>query len=145
MHGDVERRQAVLEDPPNVALANVGERREVAVRERQAVVVLPQVQWRTKAWRQAFDETELAAIRALPHGRWLEFHSHRVPVPALHFVYPVLAIRLARFDHQLFVGAQELPVEKIGDPAAVDGQQLGPALHAKRGGNAAPLDTRDPY
>jgi hypothetical protein len=49
---DVQGRKAVLEDPRDVALLHVGERREVAVGEGEAVVVVADVQRLPQPLRQ---------------------------------------------------------------------------------------------
>src|SRR4051794_30717702 len=77
MDRDVERRQAILEDSRDVAVLHVGERREVAVREGQPVVVVANVERLAQAGRQALDEAELAAVGAAPNRRRLELDAKR--------------------------------------------------------------------
>src|SRR4051812_23536659 len=72
VHGDVEGRQAILEDARDVALFHVRQRREVAVGERQPVVVVANVQRLPEALGESFDEAELAAVSASANGRRLE-------------------------------------------------------------------------
>src|ERR1700737_2466807 len=64
MYGDVEWRQAVLENPRDVALLHVGKRCKVSVREGQQVIVVPDVEWFSQTSGKPFDETELAAVGA---------------------------------------------------------------------------------
>ena len=59
---DVERRQALVDHPLEVDLREPGQRRKVAVEERQPVVVVLQVQAPAHALRQLVDETELAMV-----------------------------------------------------------------------------------
>src|SRR6185369_28210 len=77
VHRHVEGRQAVFEDPLDVALLHVRERGEVAVGERETVIVVTHVQRLAKALREPLDEAELAAIRAAPNRGRLELDAER--------------------------------------------------------------------
>ncbi len=72
MHRDIERRESILEYALDVALFHIRESREVPVRERESIIVVPNIERLAKACRQALDETELAPIRAPPYSWWLE-------------------------------------------------------------------------
>ena len=61
---DVQRRQALGDDPLEVGLGEAGERREVPVQEAQPVVVVLQVQAAAQALGQLVDEAELAVVVA---------------------------------------------------------------------------------
>ena len=86
VHRDVQRRQPVLENPRDVALLDVRQRREVAVGEGQTIVVVAHVERLAQALGQPFDEAELAAIGAAANGRRLELHAHRFAFGALDLV-----------------------------------------------------------
>ncbi len=58
----MQRRQPLGHDPFEVGLGEAGQCREVAVQERQAVVVVLQIQAAAHALGQLIDETELAVV-----------------------------------------------------------------------------------
>ena len=60
----VQRRQALGHDPLEVGLGEPGQRREVPVEERQAVVVVPLVEAAPQALGQLVDEAEGAVVVA---------------------------------------------------------------------------------
>ena len=124
--GDVEGREPVLEDPRDVALLDVGERGEVAVGERQPVIVVAHVQRLPESLREALDEAELALVGAAPHGGRLELDAERFTFGALDLVDDLLALGRPRLDDELVVGREELPIEEVGERAAVHRQELRP-------------------
>ena len=63
----VQRSEALLDDPSQVELGEPGQRREVAVEERQPVVVVLQVQRLAHSRGQLIDEAELAVVVAGLH------------------------------------------------------------------------------
>ena len=56
-----------VDDPLEVGLGEAGQGGEVAVQERQPVVVVPHVQAAAHALGQLVDEAELAVVVAGPH------------------------------------------------------------------------------
>ena len=60
-------REALSQDPLEVGLRETGKGGEVAVQERQPVVVIAHVQALAHAFGQLVDETELAVVVARPH------------------------------------------------------------------------------
>ena len=60
----VEGAESLGDDPLEVGLGEAGQRREVAVQERQAVVVVLEVEAAAHPRRQLVDETELAMVVA---------------------------------------------------------------------------------
>ena len=125
VHRDVEGRQAILEDPRDVAVLEVRERREIPVGEGEAVVVIAYVERSPQARRQPFDEAELAAVGAAPDRRRLELHPERFPVGSLDVEGDRLAIGESALDRQLVVRRQELPIEEVGELAPVHRVELG--------------------
>ena len=123
---DVERREAVLEDPRDVALLHVGERREVAVGERQPVVVVAHVERLPETLRESLDEAELALVGAAADRRRLELDAERLSLGTLDLVDDLLSVRQARLDDELVLGGEELPVEEVRERAAVHRQELRP-------------------
>ena len=77
MHGDVERRQPVLHDALEIPLLEVGQRGEVAVPERQPIIVVTDIQHLPHALRVAVHEAEVAMIRAAADAGRLEHDAHR--------------------------------------------------------------------
>src|SRR5215207_10626444 len=126
VHGDVERREPVLENPRDVALLHVGERREVAVGEREPVVVVADVERLTQPLRKALDEAELALVRAAANHRRLELDAERLAFGPLDVVHDLLAAGELRLDDELVVRGEKFPVEEIGETAAVHRQELRP-------------------
>ena len=92
VHRNVQRRQAVLEDARDVLLFYVRQRREIAVSERQSVVVVADVETFPKTFRQSFDEAELTPIGAAADGGRRQFHAHRFPALTLDVVLDLRAI-----------------------------------------------------
>src|SRR5947209_6856238 len=82
MHGDVERAEPVLEYALDVFFLDVRERREIPVREGQAIVVVADIEIFSQARRQPLDETELAAVRAAADVRRDELDAKRLSVEA---------------------------------------------------------------
>ena len=64
VHGDVERRQPLLDDPLEVRVVEVGQRDVVAVQEREPVVVVLDVEALAHPPRQLVDEAEHALVGA---------------------------------------------------------------------------------
>src|SRR4051812_44604759 len=64
VHGDIERRESILENPLDVPLLYVGERGEIAVREGKPVIVVAHVEVLPQTRREPLDEAELAAVGA---------------------------------------------------------------------------------
>ncbi len=145
VHRDVERRQPVLEDARDVALLHVRERREVAVGERQPVVVVANVERLAEALRQSLDEAELAAVGAAPNARRLEHDAPRLALRSFDFEDDLLAIGLPRLDRDFIVGGEKLPIEEVGNRAAIDAQNLRPRDNSKLRGDAIWLDPGDSY
>src|SRR5687768_6258537 len=125
VHGDVEGRQAVAKDTLEVAVLQVRERGEIAVREREPIVIVANVERLSQATRQPLDEAELAPVRTATDGRRLQLEPDRIGVVALDLVDDVLAARQLRLDGQLGFRSEKLPVEKVRDLLAVDAHDLG--------------------
>src|SRR5688572_10571692 len=101
MNRDVEGREAILEDSRDVALLHIGERGEIAVRERQPVIVVADVEVSAKPGRKAFDEAELASIGA-SSNRWrLESDTELLALRALDLVDDFVAVGLPRLDDEI--------------------------------------------
>ena len=122
MYGDVKRRKSILEYALNVALLHIRESREVPVRERESIVVVPNIERLAKACRQALDETELAAIRTPPYCWRLERDPQRFTVQPLELVDDLLTVRLPSFNQELFVSGEKFPVEEVSEWPPVDGE-----------------------
>src|SRR5690606_15225056 len=115
VHGHVERREPVLKDASEVPLLEIRQRREVAVREREAVVVVANVQVAAKSLRQPLDEAEFALVRAPAHARRLELQAERLTELSLDLQLQLRTVGKPGGDEQLLLRGEELPVEEIGE------------------------------
>src|SRR6266571_4043158 len=70
-------------------------------------------------------EAEIAVIGAAPDARRLQRDAHRHPLRAFDVVFDLLPRGQAGPEHELLVGGQELPVEKVLEGTGVDREQLG--------------------
>ena len=86
VHGDIERRQAVLDDPVVIPRLQIGQRGEVAVAKRETVIVVADVERLAHALRIAIHEAEVAMVRAAPNTRRLERNAHRQTLGPLDVV-----------------------------------------------------------
>jgi len=135
VHGDVERRQPVLDDAVQVPLLEVGQGREVSVAEREAVIVVPDVeglphpcglpstkqksQW--LAQRRIRGGSSVTPIGS-PSGRST---SYSISSPE----------GKPGSQHKVLVRGQELPVEKVLEVPAADREQLGPGTSSRAAPN----------
>ena len=142
VHRDVERRQPVRDDPLDVVRLEIGERREIAVAEREPVVVVADVQRLAKAGRIPLDEAEVAAVGAAADAGRLEREPHRLVQRPLDVELDLLAVGLADVEQKLLVGGEELPVQEILQLAAVDAHQLGAGSKTELCGDGIRLDGR---
>ena len=108
---DVQRRQPLGDDPLEVGLGEAGQRREVAVEERQPVVVVLQVEALAHARRQLVDEAELAVVVA---------GADLVEQRRVHLDAERLAVGLGHLDQQL----EPAPVELERRVGLVDQQPV---------------------
>jgi hypothetical protein len=84
---DEQRREPFGQDPFEVRLGEAGEGREVAVQERQAVVVVADIKALAHALGQLVYETELAVVVAGPDPvkkRRVDLHAEWLAAVALH-------------------------------------------------------------
>ena len=125
VHRHVERREAIFEDAVDVALLHVRQRREVAIRKRQPVIVVADVQVFPQSLRQPLDEAELAPIRASAHGRRHQLDTDRLALRSLDLVEDLFAAWQTGFDDEVVVGRKKLPIEEVPKFAAIHRQQFG--------------------
>ena len=125
MHRDVERRQPVLDDALDVPGLEIREGCEVAVAEREPVVVVPDVEDVAQAVGQTVHEAEVAAVGAAADAGRLQRHAERLAQRALDLELDLLAAGLAHVQEELLLRRQELPVEEVLQLAPVDREQLG--------------------
>jgi hypothetical protein len=142
MHRDVERRQPVLDDPGGVVRLEVGQRREVAVPERQPVVVVADVEHLADAVRVPFDEAEVTAVGAAPDAWRLDGDPHRLLDRAFDDdLERLIGPRLLEDEGELLVRRQKLPVEKVLELAAIHRIQLGAGYESELLADRIGLDT----
>ncbi len=154
---NVEWRQPVLDDPLDVVRLEIGQGREVAVAERQPVIIIADVQHVPKTGRQPVHEAEVAAVGAAADPGGLDGDAHRLIERPLDLELDLLAIGLAHVEDELFFSGEELPVEKVLQLPAIHGEELGAGCQAQlrsdrlrldgddldhRGGNLAPCPAK---
>ena len=127
MDAHVQRAEALGDDPLEVGLGEARERREVAVEERQSVVVVLDVQARAQALRQLVDEAELAVVVARAHlvEQRASRLRRRADSPAA-FVDRDGALEAAAAQLELEVGlvGQQPVLDDVTGGFAVDGHDL---------------------
>ena len=142
--GDVEWREVLLDDALERRLVEVGERDVVAMKERQAEVVVLDVEAPPHPLRQLVDEAEHALVgtgRDLAGAGRLELDTEigapslerecqQSPVP----LHPKLELRLARV---------ELEVDRVPEPVAVDRKDPIAPREAGRSGRRPGADAGD--
>jgi len=124
VHGHVQGREPVLHDARQVPRLEVREGRKIAVAEREPVVVVADVQSLAQSQRVAVHEAEIAVVGAAPDARRLERHPHRQSLGTLNVVLHFLPRGELRPKHELVVGGEELPIEKILEVTSVDREEL---------------------
>src|SRR2546426_12688761 len=115
----------VLHDPREVTRLEVGQRGEVAVAKREAVIVVADVQGLAHALRVAVHKTEVAVVGAAPDARRLQHDAQRHPLWPFDVVLDLLPRRQPGLEYELVIRGQELPVEKVLEGTAVNSEQLG--------------------
>ena len=115
---DVERRQALRDDPLERGLVEIAERDVVAVQERQPEIVVLHVQTLAHALRKLVDEAEHALVgagRDVPRARRLQLEpeSRTAASKARRRREP------GPLDRQLqpLVAGVELEVDRVAEPA----------------------------
>ncbi len=132
MDRDIERRESFGDDPLEIQFGEPRERREVAVQEREAIVVVFQVERSPHALRQLMDEAELTVVVAgldLVEDRCVYFGPHRFAELLLHD--HVEALLVANHDQRhLCVIGEDLPTDHVTRHLAVDCEDLITGLEA---------------
>jgi len=67
------------------------------------------------------DPAVAAAVGTAANGRWLQRDTQLVALRTDDLVDDVFAVGLTRFDDELFVGGEKLPVQEVTEIASVDG------------------------
>jgi hypothetical protein len=142
----VERRQALGDDPLEVGLGEAGEGREVAVEERQAEVVVLQVEARPQPRRQLVDEAELAVVVTRAHlveQRGVDLDAERLALGLGHLDGEHEAAA-TDVEEEVGVVGQELVGDDVPGHLAVHGEDL--VAHEQPGalGRGCGRDSEDP-
>ena len=122
VHGDVERRQALLADARPVVLGEVCQGDEVAVEKAEAVVVVLHVERLAQALRIALEKAEEAAVVAGPDavkGGILEIDA-QVFIGMLLDLDAQGAVVAQHFELNDVFSGEELEVDGVSEAAAVD-------------------------
>ena len=93
--------------------------------------------------RQPVHEAEVAAVGAAPDPGRLERDAHGFVQRTLDLELDLLAVRLPDVEHELFVGGEEFPVEKVLDLPAVDRDDLGAGFEPQLLGDRVRVDGGD--
>jgi hypothetical protein len=104
VYRDVEWREPVFENSLHVPRFQVGERREVAVPEREAVVVVADVQGFPQSLRKTVHEAEVTAVGAAPDAWGIELDAQGGVVGPFHVELHGLPIRGACQQHEALLG-----------------------------------------
>src|SRR3989442_478220 len=124
VHGDIERRQPICDDPLQVPRLEVGQRRKVAVPERQPVIVVPDVQRRPQTLGVAVHEAEVAVVGAATDPRCFQRDAEGEPLRSHDVVLDAVAVGQRGGQHEALVRGQELPIQEVLERATVDRVQL---------------------
>ena len=143
MHRHVERREAILEDARDVALLHIRQGREVAVGERQPVIVVANVKPLPEPLGEPFDDAELAPVGAPSDRGRLKLDTHRLAAFALDVVLDFRPIGQPRRHDERLIGRQELPIEEVFQRPFIDGEEFSAGNDADLVGDAPWLYTCD--
>ena len=123
---DVERAETLGDDALEVGFGEAGQRGEVAVQERQPVVVVLEVEGAPHPFRQLVDEAERAVVVTRPHPvehRARELDAERLPRSLLHREVPLEpAATQLELDERL-VGLELVP-DDVAHRLAVEAEDL---------------------
>ncbi|PYM06608.1 MAG: hypothetical protein DMD82_08270, partial [Candidatus Rokuibacteriota bacterium] len=125
VHRHVERRQALVDDPPERGLVQIGQRDVVAVEEREPVVIVLHVEAPPHTSRKLVDEAEHTLVRAggdLARPWRLELEAEVAPAPSREPQHRPGAPALD-LDVQLLLARGELEVDDVAKRLAVDRKQ----------------------
>jgi hypothetical protein len=129
---DVEGAEALGHHPLQVGLGEAGEGGEVPVEERQAVVVVLEVEALPQTGRQLVDEAELAVVVAGPdlveEGRG-HLHAHRLTGPLVD-LHGELEAAAGDLEGRVGLVDEGPPLQDVPRGAAVDGEHLVAHGHA---------------
>ena len=143
MHGNIQRRQAHLDDPLHIGVAEVGKGDVIAHQERQAGVVILEIQALAHTLGQLIDEAKDALVGAalLPiHQVGLKIQAQ---VFALGLFNDQLHLLTVPFQHQFYLAvvAVKFIIQHVADDVTVDAHQAIAGLDAVCMGRTALVDT----
>ena len=124
VHRDVQGRQPILDDALDVPRLQVREGGEIAVSERQTVVVVADVEGCPHLLGVPVHEAKVTMIGAAADARGFERNPHRHTLGALDVVLDFLPSRRLHVQHEVVIGGEELPIQEVLERAAVDRKQL---------------------
>src|ERR1044072_7506464 len=101
MYGDVLRREALLDDSPQLVFRDRRERRVVAIKKGQANVFVLDKERQAGVGGIAVAETEDALVRALPRHDVLKRQTKIFSFAAFEFEFPVFAVLFADFEDEV--------------------------------------------
>ena len=127
LHGNVERRQMELLDAAEISLGHVCQRHEVAIEERQAIIVVLDGEARTGIGRTHVDEAEIAVVRAAAdtvEDSRRELSAEFLVIILVERDHLLLAVRVLDEHVDFLVGEREAQVDDVAQRHAVDFEDL---------------------
>ena len=139
MNRNVERRQILGDDPLQVGFGKAGEGREISVQERQAVIVVFEVEASPHAFRQLVDETELTVVVAGAYAVEYSRVHLDTEVLAVFFSNVEVELQTSAVDRQADLGVigEHAVFDDVADRLTVDSRQQVANGNATRLGRAA--------
>jgi len=145
VNAHVERAEPFVDDPLEIGLGETRERGEVAVEERQAVVVVLEVQTLPHAFGQLVDETEramvVAGLHPVEHGRvHLDTERGAFRFGQRHHLLDTAPTDL---DLQLGLVGEEAVLDDVARNLPVEGEQLVARQQARVSSRRSGRDSHD--
>jgi hypothetical protein len=135
MDRDIEWREPVFHDPLDIVLLDIGQGCEVAVAEREPVVVVADIEDIAQAFGKAIDKTEVTAVGAAADAGRLQGDAERNGRGPLDVELDLFSVGLADVEEKLVFGGEELPIEEVFELATVHRNKRGPGDEAQFFGN----------
>src|SRR5215203_6368117 len=121
MHGNVLRRQTLLNDPLHLIVGDRRKRSVIAVQKRQPYILVPDEQRRSSICRIPFAEAKKALVRTLPRNDLFEVDAKILAFLTVELDVQRLTVRSFYAKCQFrFTGGLEPEIQVIADRTAVD-------------------------
>jgi len=140
---NIERREALVDDPLELGLREIRERDEVSVNEGEDVVVVLDQELAADALRVLVDETEDAVVVAALRLSRLEFGAERHPVFSGSLDLPLGPVRPEDAHPEELLLRLGGEVDLVVQQHVVDREQALALPEAKLGGQSVRVDAGD--